>query len=103
MDESSSHEDANKGGAAEAGVVRGASRTIGQYIRAVSQSAARLPSVGRLPGKIPRRISMPRKLPVKQVARISDRISQGYDVWDTAKESRLKLKLSRLKKFVVSE
>lgn len=62
-------------GSEAAGVVRGISRSLGR-------GAAR-PMIGRLPRQVIRH-----KLPVKQVARVSDRLSTGYDWWSTAVESQ---------------
>jgi hypothetical protein len=61
--------------ASAAGLIRGALRSIGR-------SAARLPSVGRLPIQRP-------NLPVKQIAKLSDRLSIGLDIYDSASESKL--------------
>lgn len=58
-------------GSEAAGVVRGVSRSI-----------ARAPMIGRLPRQVIRQ-----RLPVKQVARVSDRLATGLDWWSSAVES----------------
>ena len=107
-------EDRDDRGAVEAGVARG-------VVRSMARQGLRLPAVGRLPlraatgGKgfpkagssglpmaAPPRIVMPRRLPVRDVARISDRMSQGLDVWGSAEEVQWRL-LSRLHNFATSE
>jgi hypothetical protein len=92
----------------EAGVARGAARSLGT-------TAARLPAVGRLPlGRpavtVPRppvsvhHGMMPRRLPVKQVAKISDRVSQGIDLYDLAAESSAREShLLRIRSFALSK
>ena len=58
-----------------AGVVRGVSRSLGK-------------SVLRAPiGQLPRRGILRQKLAVKQIARVSDRASQGLEFWSAATES----------------
>ncbi|CAJ1933416.1 unnamed protein product [Cylindrotheca closterium] len=69
------HDTENDLGSEAAGVVRGFTRSLGR-------GAAR-PMIGRLPRQVIRR-----RLPVKQVARVSDRLSTGYDWWSTAVESQ---------------
>lgn len=76
-------------GSAEAGVVRGIARSVGRQ-------AVKLPSVGRLP-------RAHHRFPVQKVAKISDRMSTGWGVWDSAIESEGVWKVSRLRKFVTSE
>jgi hypothetical protein len=71
-------EDYNLGKEA-AGVVRGVSRSIA---RAPMRSIARAPMIGRLPRHVIRQ-----RLPVKQVARFSDRLATGLDWWSSAVES----------------
>ena len=73
--------------ASAAGLIRGALRSIGR-------SAARLPTVGRLPIQRP-------NLPVKQIAKLSDRLSLGFDIYDSASESKLgsRWRLSRVIQF----
>jgi hypothetical protein len=51
-----------------AGVVRGLSRSV--------KGVLRFPAVGRLP----RQVVKQRRLPVRQIAKASDRLSQGLDV-----------------------
>jgi len=67
-----------------AGVVRGLSRSV----RTAAQSVAKRSVAGRLP--VPSR-SVPRmmrgKLPARQVARVTDRLSTGLDVVSTAMEN----------------
>ena len=62
-----------------AGIVRGISRSL----RSASRSIAKLPSVG----SIPRRAVMKRRVPVKRVASVSDRVSTGIDLLSSAVES----------------
>eukprot|EP00980_Cylindrotheca_fusiformis_P012638 scaffold3086_cov75-Cylindrotheca_fusiformis.AAC.4 len=69
-DEDEDEEDYDLGTEA-AGVVRGVSRSI-----------VRAPLIGRLPRQVVRQ-----RLPVKQVARVSDRLATGLDWWSTAVES----------------
>jgi hypothetical protein len=113
----SNHDEEEERNKAEAGIARGAARSMGL-------SAARLPAVGRLPAvprpmvvRIPRppaprvvmpksapRVAMPRRLPVKQVAKVSDRVSQGLDLYDLAAESSAKeSNLSKLRSFASSK
>ncbi|KAL3936319.1 MAG: hypothetical protein SGBAC_008334 [Bacillariaceae sp.] len=73
--EEEDEDDENDLGSEAAGVVRGFSRSLGR-------NAAR-PMIGRLPRQVIRQ-----RLPVKQVARVSDRLSTGYDWWSTAVESQ---------------
>lgn len=81
--------------AAEAGITRGALRSLGK-------SAIRLPAVGRLP--VARRgVSVRPRLQVKQIARVSDRVSTGLDVLSTVQKANLKWKLSRFRRLVTSE
>ena len=87
-------EDAEERASAEAGVVRGLARSI----QTTGRQAARFPAVGRLPAAS----RLPSRIPVKQVAKISDRVSTGWDVWDTANETGA-WKLSRLRPFVICE
>jgi hypothetical protein len=77
--------------ASSAGLIRGALRSIGR-------SAARLPTVGRLPTQRP-------NLPVKQIAKLSDRLSLGLDIYDSASESKLgsRWRLSRVIQFASSK
>jgi len=56
------------------------------------------PSAPRVP--TPR--VLPKEVPVKEVARISDRVSQGLDVYDIA-NNEAKWKLSRIRTFATSE
>jgi hypothetical protein len=81
-------------GSAEAGVVRGLARSM----QTIGRQAVKLPSVGRLPA--PR--SGVVRLPVKQVAKISDRISTGWSMWDSAQETGA-WQASRLRQFAISE
>eukprot|EP00978_Attheya_sp_CCMP212_P006366 scaffold14401_cov59-Attheya_sp.AAC.5 len=68
-----------------AGVVRGLSRSV----RTAAQSVAKRSVAGRLP--LPSRAAVPRmmrgKLPARQVARVTDRLSTGLDVVSTAMEN----------------
>ena len=83
----SDHGDAS---AEAAGAARGLSRSLG---RTVGRSAAR--SASRFPvGKIPQRATTttivrrgPPRLRARQVAKVSDRLSTGYDWWSSAVES----------------
>ena len=61
---------------------------------------ARAPASGHV--RVGRGI-MRRRVPVKDVARISDRVSQGLDVYDIATKHDSQGKLSRLASFVTSE
>jgi len=104
--------------AVEAGLARGFLRSFSRSARSV----ARFPSIGRLPkpnaaaaagmpkampkAAIPRvpqpRVVMPRKVPVKDVARLSDRFSQGWDVYGLASHDA-QWKLSRITNFIKGE
>jgi hypothetical protein len=77
--------------ASAAGLIRGALRSIGR-------SAAKLPTVGRLPIQRP-------NLPIKQIAKLSDRLSLGLDIYDSASESKLgsRWRLSRVIQFASSK
>lgn len=93
----SDEENAARASAAEAGITRGALRSLGR-------SAVRLPAVGRLP--ITRRGGAPAlrtRLQVKQVARVSDRVSTGLDLLNTAQEANLSRKRARFQRLVTSE
>jgi hypothetical protein len=60
---------------AAGGVVRGAARSLGR-------------SVLKAPvGSLPHRAVFRQRLPLRQVAKLSDRLSTGYDWWSTAVES----------------
>ena len=74
-------------GSTEAGIVRGVSRSMAQRAvaaRSAGRSLAKLPSVGRLPRSAQRGRTM---VPVKRVAKVTDRMSQGLDVWELASSS----------------
>lgn len=58
-----------------AGIVRGLSRSI----RGATGSLFRFPAIGRLPRQV-----VKRRLPVRRVAKVSDRLSTGLDVLTTA-------------------
>lgn len=91
-------------GATEAGIVRGVSRSVAQRAvaaRSAGRSLAKLPSVGRLP-RAPTPRALPKaavgaaplkaatkavKVPVKSVARLTDRVSTGLDLWEMASSS----------------
>jgi hypothetical protein len=77
--------------ASAAGLIRGALRSIGR-------SAAKFPTVGRLPIQRP-------NLPIKQIAKLSDRLSLGLDIYDSASESKLgsRWRLSRVIQFASSK
>ena len=76
-------------GSAEAGVVRGLARSVGRQ-------AVKFPSVGRLP-------RTHHRFPFQKVAKISDRMSTGWGIWDSANETEGVWRVSRLRKFVTSE
>ena len=97
-DDSRSHDDNSaEAGSTEAGIVRGVSRSVAQRAvaaRTAGRSMAKLPSVGRLPRSAPRHVAATttatksaRLVPVKRVARLTDRVSTGWDLWDTAAAS----------------
>jgi hypothetical protein len=96
-------DDADERGSAEAGAVRGLARSV----QTMGRQAVKLPTLGRLPAQAPR-MPAPRprssgtRIPVKQVAKISDRISTGWDLWDTASETGA-WKWSNIRPFVVCE
>jgi hypothetical protein len=94
----------------EAGALRGIARSLGRGTGTPSQvGMLRLPTIGRLPItsppntvsstilkapiKAPRNIAtggsitIPRKIPVKRVAKVSDQVSQGISLFDSASES----------------
>jgi hypothetical protein len=103
-DLTSSEEDDHRN-KAEAGIARGAVRSMG---RSVAKTAAKFPAVGRLPTvrpvPVPRAGAvMPRRLPVKQVAKISDRMSQGLDLYDSVSSESTQSKVLRLTSFVSSK
>jgi hypothetical protein len=86
----------------EAGLVRGAARSLGSSGRQ-GIAMMRLPTVGRLPVAAPthgvtptifrgrvakiKTTSIPRRIPVKKVAKVSDQVSQGMSLYDSAAES----------------
>ena len=82
-------------GSAEAGIVRGVSRSVAQRAvaaRTAGRTIVKLPSVGRLPRAAPRHVATTatksaRLVPVKRVARLTDRVSTGMDLWDSAASS----------------
>jgi hypothetical protein len=82
----------DKRNTAEAGIARGAVRAMS---KSATRATAQFPSIGSLPRPMPAKIVvpkaapgvgvvMPRKLPVRQVAKVSDRVSQGLDLYDLA-------------------
>jgi hypothetical protein len=87
------NQDEDNNTSAEAGgIVRGAART--------ATTMSRRAVIGRLPkappkppriiipkGKAPMPRIMPKKVPIKHVARVSDRISTGFDVYDSVTSS----------------
>lgn len=77
-DDENKDEDSNHAEAA-GGVVRGAARSLG---RTVLRPALKAPV-----GSLPHRAVFRQRLPLKQVAKVSDRLSTGYDWWSTAVES----------------
>ena len=81
-------------GSKEAGVVRGLARSM----QTIGRHSVKLPSMGRLPAPRPGGV----RLPVKQVAKISDRISTGWSMWDSAQETGA-WQTSRLRQFAISE
>ncbi|CAB9521575.1 expressed unknown protein [Seminavis robusta] len=73
-------------GTTEAGIVRGVSRSVAQRAvaaRTAGRGLAQLPSVGSLPRSAARRT----RVPVRQVAKLTDRMSTGLDVWESASGS----------------
>lgn len=96
---------------AEAGLVRGAARSLGRVSR--SPMVGRLPaprtvvprSVTTVPSAAPRPTGavMPRRLPVQRVAKVSDRVSQGLDLYDLASASSAKESyISKVRSFASS-
>lgn len=81
---------AHNASAEAAGIVRGFARSVGR-------------SVARLPiGSLPRRAVFRRRLPVRQVAKLSDRIATGLDLFSSAVEStegKQRMILSRVTSF----
>lgn len=101
--EEKENEEEDRRNKTEAGMARGAVRSLGR-------TAAQLPAVGRLPAaakplQLPRPAAvMPRRLPVKQVAKISDRVSQTLDLYDlAAAESAKESHLAKLLGFTLSK
>jgi hypothetical protein len=109
-----------KGGTSEAGVFRGLTQSIGQRAGTVAQkgmSMMRMPTIGRLPATVtPSATSsattaskvimhqrpipkvspsnfISRKVPVKQVVKVSDQLSQGISIIDSASESSTNSKM----------
>lgn len=72
-----SDDDQDRTSSEAAGIVRGISRSI----RGARGSIFRFPAIGRLPRQA---VVKQRRLPVRQVAKLSDRISTGLDVLSTA-------------------
>jgi hypothetical protein len=68
---------------------KNASAEAAGIVRGLARSSAGVRTVARLPiGSLPRRaVFMNRRLPVRQVARLSDRISTGLDLYSSAVES----------------
>jgi hypothetical protein len=71
-----------------AGVVRGLSRSI--------KGVLRFPAVGRLP----RQVVKQRRLPVRQIAKASDRLSQGLDVLFEAVDATGETRRTRFTNFL---
>lgn len=99
-EESSSSSDSGHGLSSEAaGVVRGISRTIARGI-------AKSPLVGRLPQPAAAAKSASRLLrqhvPIKQVARVSDRVSTSLDWWSTAAQVHERSTWGRLRAFTLN-
>jgi hypothetical protein len=84
---------------AEAGVIRAMIRSL----RTIGRQSIKLPGVGSLPAKaVPRkppqllrasrvsRTTLPKasQVPVQQVAKLSDRVSTGWGLWDSAQSAR---------------
>jgi hypothetical protein len=103
----SHHSNNNIAGATEAGIVRGVSRSVAQR---GARSMAKLPAVGKLPRttvKPPRgavhvpkhvvarttpkgnaiRSATRRRVPVRRVAKVTDRMSTGLDLWESGTEA----------------
>lgn len=75
-DSNSTGDNQNNGASAEAaGAARGLARSVG---RSLMSSPI---------GRLPRRAVFRKQLPIRQVARVSDRISTGLDWWSSAVES----------------
>jgi hypothetical protein len=74
----------------EAGVIRAMIRSL----RTMGSKSIQLPGVGSLPAKAVSRKPPPflrranRQVPVHQVAKVSDRVSTGWDLWDSAQTAR---------------
>lgn len=79
-----------------AAVVRGISRSV----RSSGRSIFKLPTIGSLP----RHAVIRKRVPVRQVARLSDRFSTGIDLLKSAVESseRRRVTLAQIKSFVSS-
>jgi hypothetical protein len=108
------HDDAtnkNHVGSTEAGIVRGVSRSIATRVvaapaRTAGRTMAKFPSVGKLPLRTARRA----RVPVRRVAKYTDRMSTGLEVLESAsassssatKETRQKKRWTRVQAFAGS-
>ena len=118
------------GGASEAGVLRGLARSFGRSSGNTFQkgiSMMKIPTIGRLPatavpsstatvntaskvvfrqGALPKLPSprpsdfIPRKVPIKQVVKLSDHVSQGISFIDSASESSTKSNIRKMNVYV---
>jgi hypothetical protein len=89
----------------EAGIVRGVARSVGRITSQKGISMVKLPAVGRLPvantkppipslfrgPKVttttgPTATIIPKRISVKQVAKVSDHVSQGISLFDSASD-----------------
>jgi hypothetical protein len=84
------HDNTGNTSSEAAGVVRGLSRSI--------KGVLRFPAVGRLP----RQVVKQRRLPVRQIAKASDRLSQGLDVLFEAVDATGETRRTRFTNFLFS-
>jgi hypothetical protein len=68
---------------ADAGIARGAAQSIGKSLDKSVRTVAKFPSVRR-------RITTSRRVPVRRVAQISDKVSQGLEYYGYASETQWK-------------
>ncbi|KAI2512094.1 hypothetical protein MHU86_2382 [Fragilaria crotonensis] len=77
----------------------GSAGSAGARVSGSASARATARSAGR---KMPSSSVPPKSIPVRQVAKISDRMSTGLDVFDTAQETGVSWRLSRVVSFAIT-
>jgi len=68
-----------------AGIIRGVSKSVGRSV--MKAPIGRLPKAGSVPKVVSTGGILRQRVHIRKVARISDRVSTGWDWWSTAKDS----------------